>query len=192
MAAHPAQDITGLLLAWEAGDGGAVDRLVPLVYDELRRLAHRHMQAEQPGHTLQTTALVHEAFLRLVDVKHVRFQHRAQFFALAAQLMRRVLVDAARARAASKRGGEVLHVSLPDNLAVADGNGVDLIALDDALAALAAFDARKAKVVELRYFGGLSVDETAEVLHVSAETVMRDWKMARLWLLRELEGRTPP
>lgn len=191
MAAALADDVTDLLLAWEAGEQGALDRLVPLVYAELRRLAHRQLQAEQPGHALQTTALVHEAFLRLVDIRHVSFRHRAQFFALAAQLMRRTLVDVARARAAGKRGGDAPHFPLPNELPAPLADSPDLVALDDALTALAVFDARKAKVVELRFFGGLSVDETAEALQVSPDTVMRDWKMARLWLLRELEGRAP-
>jgi len=179
--------VTELLLAWTAGEQGALDRLVPQVYAELRRLAHRQMQGERPGHTLQTTALVHEAYVRLVDVKRLHFRNRTEFFALSAQLMRRVLVDAARARGARKRGGDAPHVPLPEGLAIpAAGDGTDLVALDDALKELASFDPRKEKVVELRYFGGLSVDETATALGVSPETVMRDWKMARLWLSREL------
>jgi len=192
MPAGSARDVTELLLAWTAGEQGALDQLVPLVYAELRRLAHRRLRAERPGHALQTTALVHEAYLRLVDVKRLHVRKRTEFFALSAQLMRRVLVDAARTRAARKRGGDVLHVSLPAGLADGSGNQADLVALDDALTALASLDARKAKVVELRYFGGLSVDETAGVLHVSPETVMRDWKTAKLWLLRELRQGTAP
>jgi len=186
MPAGRARDVTELLLAWTAGDEGALDRLVPLVYAELRRQAHRQMQGERAGHTLQTTVLVHEAYLRLVDVKRAHFRSRTDFFALSAQLMRRVLVDAARARAARKRGGDVRHVPLPEGLALPAGDGTDLVALDDALKELATFDPRKEKVVELRYFGGLSVEETATALGVSPETVMRDWKTARLWLLREL------
>lgn len=192
MPATRARDVTGLLLAWTAGDEGALDRLVPLVYAELRRQAHRQMQGERAVHTLQTTVLVHEAYLRLVDVKRVHFRNRTDFFALSAQLMRRVLVDAARARAARKRGGDVRHVPLPDGLALPAPNGTDLVALDDALRELATFDPRKEKVVELRYFGGLSVEETAEALGVSSETVMRDWKTARLWLRRELRRANSP
>jgi len=191
VAAIPGSDVTELLLAWQAGERGALDRLIPLVYPELRRLAHRHMRAERPGHHLQTTALVHEAFLRLVDAKHLHFEHRSQFYALAAQLMRRALVDAARSRAAGKRGGDAVHVSLPSDLPAPPADGTDLVALDNALTRLAAFDRRKEQVVELRYFGGLSVEETAEVLEISPDTVKRDWKMARWWLLRELEGRSP-
>ncbi len=190
MPAPGARDVTELLLAWTAGEAGALDRLVPLVYAELRRLAHARMRGEPPGHSLQTTALVHEAYLRLVDVKRIHFRNRTDFFALSAQLIRRVLVDAARARAARKRGGDVRHVPLPEGLALPAGNGTDLVALDDALKALADFDPRKEKVVELRYFGGLSVEETAAVVGVSPETVMRDWKTARLWLLRELRRAT--
>jgi RNA polymerase sigma-70 factor (ECF subfamily) len=188
-----AGDVTGLLLAWQAGEPGALDRLIPLVYAELRHLAHAHMLGERPGHALQTTALVHEAFLRLVDVRAVRARSRTQFFALCAQVMRRILVDAARARNARKRGGEVLHVALPEGLLVAeDANGPDLVALDDALDALATFDARMAKVVELRYFGGLTLQETADTLGVSPDTVTRDWKLARMWLLGELRRERGP
>ncbi len=186
-----ARDVTELLLAWNAGEQGALDRLVPLVYAELHRLARRQMRGERASHTLQTTALVHEAYVRLVDVKRVHFRNRTEFFALSAQLMRRVLVDAARTRAARKRGGDVRHVPLPEGLALPSPSGTDLVALDDALTALAAFDARKAKVVELRHFGGLGVPETAAVVGVSSETVMRDWKTARLWLLRELRRASP-
>ncbi len=192
MPATGARDVTELLLAWTAGEQGALDQLVPLVYAELRRLAHRRLRAERPDHTLQTTALVHEAYLRLVDVRRLHVRSRTEFFALSAQLMRRVLVDAARARAARKRGGDVRHVPLPDGLALPAPNGTDLVALDDALKALATFDPRKEKVVELRYFGGLSVEETAAALGVSPETVMRDWKTARLWLLRELRRAKSP
>ena len=179
--------ITKLLLAWNGGDQAALHRLIPLVHDELRRLAHRYMRGERSGHPLQTTALVNEAYVRLVDSSRVRWQSRAHFFAVSAQLMRRILVDVARTRQKRKRGGGDVQVSFDEALAVAGGPGLDVIALDDALRALAAFDERKSKVVELRYFGGLSVDETAEALGVSSVTVMRDWSVAKVWLLRELE-----
>ena len=179
--------ITKLLLAWNGGDQAALDRLMPLVHDELRRLAHRYMSGERSGHPLQTTALVNEAYVRLVDSSRERWQNRAHFFAVSAQLMRRILVDVARTRQKRKRGGGDVQVSFDEALAVAGGPGLDVIALDDALQALAAFDERKSKVVELRYFGGLSVEETAEALGVSAVTVMRDWSVAKVWLLRELE-----
>ena len=179
--------ITKLLLAWNGGDQAALHRLMPLVHDELRRLAHRYMRGERSGHPLQTTALVNEAYVRLVDSSRVRWQSRAHFFAVSAQLMRRILVDVARTRRKRKRGGGDVHVSFDEALAVAGGPGLDVVALDDALRALAAFDERKSKVVELRYFGGLSVDETAEALGVSSVTVMRDWSVAKVWLLRELE-----
>jgi RNA polymerase sigma factor (TIGR02999 family) len=180
-----------LLLAWRGGDPGALDTLVPLVYAELRRLAHRQMRGERIGHPLQTTALVNEAYLRLVDSHRVHWQNRAHFFAIAAGLMRRVLVDAARARESLKRGGKAVHVSLDDAPGLSRTPDVDVIALDHALEALADLDARKSQVVELRYFGGLSVDETAEALGVSPETVTRDWRMAKLWLVRELKGGAP-
>ena len=179
--------ITKLLLAWNGGDQAALHRLMPLVHDELRRLAHRYMRGERSGHPLQTTALVNEAYVRLVDSSRVRWQSRAHFFAVSAQLMRRILVDVARTRQKRKRGGGDVQVSFDEALAVAGGPGLDVVALDDALRALAAFDERKSKVVELRYFGGLSVDETAEALGVSSVTVMRDWSVAKVWLLRELE-----
>jgi RNA polymerase sigma factor (TIGR02999 family) len=182
------KDLTGLLVAWRNGDRDALDRLVPEVYGELRRLAHHFMRSERPGHPLQTTALVNEAYLRMVDVTRVSWQNRAHFFAVAAQMMRRVLVDAARERDAQKRGGDIRFVPLEDAEAPGADRAVDLVALDEALDALARFDPRKARVVELRYFGGLDVAETAEVLEVSPDTVMRDWKMARLWLFRELQG----
>jgi RNA polymerase sigma factor (TIGR02999 family) len=180
------QEITRLLLAWNGGDEQALNQLMPLVHGELHRLAHRYMAAERPGHPLQTTALVNEAYLRLIDTSRVRWQNRAHFFAVSAQLMRRILVDVARARAKLKRGGDAIQVSLEEALEVSPTPGADLIALDDALHVLASFDERKSKVVELRFFGGLSVDETAEVLKVSPITVMRDWNLAKIWLLREL------
>lgn len=186
MAAPPASDVTRLLLSWRGGDRAALEKLVPLVYRELRKLAHRQMRGERAGHALQTTALVNEAYLRLVDSQQVRWQNRAQFFAICAQLMRRILVDDARARGSLKRGGAAVHVSLDDTLVASPARDTDLIALDEALTKLEALDPRKSKVVEARYFSGLSVAETAEALDVSPDTVMRDWKMAKLWLLREL------
>ena len=183
-AANP----TTLLLAWGRGDETALDQLIPLVHDELRQLARRHMAGERPGHTLQATALVNEAYLRLIEVNQVRWQNRAHFFAMASRVMRRILVDAARARGYQKRGAGAEKVSLDEALLVSGEPRQDLIALDDALNALAAFDLRKSQVVEMRFFGGLSVEETAEALHVSADTVMRDWRLAKAWLVRELSG----
>jgi RNA polymerase sigma factor (TIGR02999 family) len=180
------QDITRILLAWREGDDSALERLMPLVYDELRRLARRYMGRQRPGHTLQTTALVNEAYLRLVDANQVRWQDRAHFFAVSARLMRRVLVDFARARDNLKRGGGARRVTLDDDLAVANGEVTDVVALDDALTRLAGLDPRQAQIVELRYFGGLTEEETAEALGVSVRTVRRDWVLARAWLFREL------
>ena len=188
MAPPAAPDVTRLLLAWHDGNAEALRALVPLVYAELHRLAHRHMRGERHGKTLQTTALVNEAYLRLVDSERVRWQNRTHFFAISAQLMRRILVDAARARGSLKRGGAVVHVTLDESAVVSRKSDADLVALDEALTRLAALDARKGKVVELRYFGGLTVEETAEALHVSRDTVMRDWRIAKLWLLRELKN----
>jgi RNA polymerase sigma factor (TIGR02999 family) len=176
------------LLAWNQGAPDALEALLPLVYEELRRLAAHYMKGERTGHTLQATALVNEAYLRLIEVRQVQWQNRAHFFAMAARLMRRILVDAARARGYQKRGGGAPMVSLDEALLVATEPGSDLVALDDALTALAAVDERKSRVVEMRYFAGLSLDETAEALDVSRDTVKRDWKMAKLWLLRELRG----
>jgi RNA polymerase sigma-70 factor, ECF subfamily len=180
------RSVTQLLLAWRDGEAEALEALTPVVYDELRRLARRALAGERSARTLQATALVHEAFIRLVDVRRVRWQNRAHFYAVAATLMRRVLVDLARTRLAQKRGGGVEKVTLDEELLVSSGHSRHLLAIDEALDALARVDARKAKVVELRFFGGLSVEESAAVLAVSAETVMRDWKMAKAWLLREL------
>jgi RNA polymerase sigma factor (TIGR02999 family) len=177
---------TALLLAWRAGDESALDKLIPLVHAELRQIAGRMMGRERQGHTLQPTALVNEVFLRLVDVRRVQWQNRAHFLAMAARLMRRVLVEAARSRDSQKRGGKVVRIDVEPADIGAAGPRPDLVALHDALDALATLDARKSQVVELRYFGGLSVQETAEVLQVSPETIMRDWKFAKLWLLREL------
>ena len=180
------REITQLLLAWNEGDESALEKLVPLVYEELRRLAKRRMRLERPDHTLQTSALINEAYLRLVDARNVHWQNRAHFFALCARLMRRILVDYARTRQYAKRGGGAQPISLDQSPPVAPERSPDLVAVDDALHALAEVDARKAQVVELRFFGGLTVEETAEVLKVSPETVRRDWKLAKVWLLREL------
>ena len=184
-----ASDISVLLRAWTGGDQGALERLTPIVYEELHRLARRYMQGERPGHSLQTTALVNEAYTRLVDYKRMQWQDRAHFFAVSAQLMRRILVEHARRRNL-KRGGGVQHLPLDAAAAVAGGGETDLVALDDAMNTLARIDPRKVKVVEMRFFGGLSVEETAEVLKVLAVTVKREWKAARSWLYRELSGAT--
>jgi RNA polymerase sigma factor (TIGR02999 family) len=186
MAATSPQEVTGLLLAWSEGEQTAFEKLVPLVYAELRRVAHRYMGRERPDHSLQTTALVNEAYLRLIDARRVRWQNRAHFFAVSAQLMRRILVDFARSRQYLKRGGAAQKVSFDEGLVVSNEPGQDLVALDDALKALAVVDARKSQVVELRFFGGLSVAEAAEVLKVSPDTVLRDWRLAKVWLAREL------
>ncbi len=188
MGARAPQDFTQLLLAWSQGEEPALEKLIPLVYQELHRLAHRYMRGERAGHTLQTTALVNEAYLRLVDTQRVRWQNRAHFFAVSAQLMRRILVDFARSRRSLKRGEGAQKVTLDDALIMSPEQGQDVVALDEALKALAAVDSRKSQVVELRFFGGLTVEETAEVLKVSSDTVLRDWRMAKVWLLRELNG----
>lgn len=180
-------EISELLVAWGGGDESALERLMPLVYDELHRLAHRYMSGERAGHTLQTTALVNEAYLRLVNWRDVRWQNRAHFFGVSAQMMRRVLVDFARDKKYLKRGGDALQVSFSEAGAFAKAGSENLIALDEALKALAIIDPRKAQVVEMRFFGGLSVREISEVLKVSEETVMRDWRLAKVWLLRELD-----
>jgi RNA polymerase sigma-70 factor (ECF subfamily) len=182
------RQVTGLLLAWAAGDESALERLVPLVHGELRRLARREMNRERSGHTFQTTDLVNEAYLRLIDVSRVKWQDRAHFFAMSSRLMRRILVDHARARKSRKRGGGASPVALDETLIVSADRGADLVALDDALQALAEVDVRKSQVVELRFFGGLTAEETAEALGVSIDTVRRDWRLARAWLLRELAG----
>ena len=181
--------MSALLHAWSAGDTAALDKLTPIVYDELRRLASRYMKGERDGHSLQTTALVNEAYLRLVDIRRMQWQNHAHFFAVSAQLMRRILVDYAR-RHNLKRGGDLLQVSLHDDALIDAGRGLDLVMLDTALIALAALDPRKAQIVEMRFFGGLSVEESAEVLRISPITVKRDWRAAKLWLLRELTGST--
>jgi len=180
------EDITGLLLAWGSGEREALDRLVPLVYQELRRLARRQMRRERAGDTLQTTALVNEAYLRLVDYEHVRPRDRSHFLAIAAQAMRRILVERARSRSADKHGSGAQKVSLDEVADVSDERAAELVALDDALQAFAAIDPRKARLVELRYFGGLTIEETAEVLGVSTPTVERDWRTAKIWLHREI------
>jgi RNA polymerase sigma factor (TIGR02999 family) len=180
-------DVSALLLAWSEGDQDALKKLTPIVYEELHRLAGHYMRQERTGHSLQTTALVNEAYVRLTDYKRMRWENRAHFFAVSAQLMRRILVDHARRRNL-KRGGGVQHVALEDTAVVGSERGEDLAALDDAMKELARVDARKAQIVELRFFGGLSVEETAEVLKVSGITVMRDWSTARAWLYREMSG----
>jgi RNA polymerase sigma-70 factor (ECF subfamily) len=183
----PLEEVSGLLRAWSSGNHDALERLTPIVYDQLHRLARSYMRRERPGHSLQATALVNEAYMRLVDYKGMQWQNRAHFFAVSAQLMRRILVDHAR-RHNLKRGGRVPHVSLEDTAIVGEERDADLVSLDDAMNTLAQFDARKAQVVEMRFFGGLSVEETAEVLKVSSVTVMRDWSAAKAWLYRELAG----
>jgi RNA polymerase sigma factor (TIGR02999 family) len=189
-AASGRTEVTELLRAWGGGDEQALERLAPLVYQELRRIARRYMAHERPDHTLQATALVNEAYLRLVDVKGVSWHDRAHFFAISAQTMRRILIDLARARCYQKRGGGQEPVSFDESLVIQGQPGADLLALDGALNTLAAMDPRRSRVVELRFFGGLTVEETAEVLTVSPETVMRDWKLAKAWLRRELSRRT--
>ncbi|HZQ55368.1 MAG TPA: sigma-70 family RNA polymerase sigma factor [Bryobacteraceae bacterium] len=186
MADSHSSETTQLLRAWADGNRDALEQLTPRIYEELRRIAGHCMQNERPGQTIQTTALVHEAYLKLVDVHNVDWQHRAHFFAISAQIMRHILLDRARRRIAAKRGGPAPKVNLDELPEIGSGRARELIALDDALIALADVDARKARVIELRFFGGLSVEETAEVLKVSPETVLRDWKMARAWLLAQL------
>jgi RNA polymerase sigma factor (TIGR02999 family) len=183
--------VTVLLRAWSDGDEAAFEQLLPLVEAELRRLARTYMARERRGHTLQTTALINEAFVRLVDTQGLRWQDRSHFLAISARLMRRVLVDHARARGYQKRGGGAQRVTLTDALVITSEPSVHLIDLDRALESLGAVDPRKAKVVELRFFGGLSVEETANVLHLSTDSIKRDWRLAKLWLLRELEGPAP-
>jgi RNA polymerase sigma factor (TIGR02999 family) len=179
-------DVTGLLLSWRQGDAAALDRLVPLVYDELRRVARRHLRREQPGHALQATALVHEVYLRLVDVNQLTLKNRTHFFAVAATLMRQILVDHARRQQADKRGGGATMMSLDDVSPAAQPPSVDVLALDQALAALAAIDARQSRVVELRFFAGFNIDEAAEALGMSPATVEREWALAKAWLFRRL------
>jgi RNA polymerase sigma factor (TIGR02999 family) len=185
------QEVTQLLLAWSEGDPTALDRLVPLVYTELHRLARRSKRGERPDHPLQTTALVNEAYLRLIDARQVQWKNRAHFFAIAARLIRQILVDEARKRGYRKYGGHIRKVGLDAALAVSQERNEELVALDEALQALVQIDARKGQVVELRYFGGLNVEETAEVLQVSPETVRRDWRLAKSWLRRRLSEEEP-
>ena len=180
--------VTELLRAWSDGDDVALERLMPLVESELRRLARVYMGRERRGHTLQTTALVNEAFLRLTDARRIRWHDRAHFLGISARLMRRVLVDHARRRGYHKRGGGAQRVTLHEELLTSPDPALDVVALDRALEALARIDERKSRIIELRFFGGLSVEETAEVLHVSADTIKRDWRLAKLWLLHELNG----
>ncbi len=180
------ENVTKLLVAWGNGDEAARDELMPLVYNELHRLAHQYMNRERPGHTLQTSALVNEAFVRLVDQKDVHWQNRAHFFGIAAQMMRRILVDYARGRRYAKRGGSAHQVSLDEAMIVSEERSAEVVALDDALKGLAEIDQRKSQIVELRFFGGLSIEETAEILKVSPGTVMRDWTLAKAWLRRQM------
>ena len=183
---HSQQNVTELLLDWSAGDKAALDRILPIVYNELRKQAARYLQRERAGHTLQTTALINEAYIRLVDQKNVRWQNRAHFFGISAQLMRRILVDHARAKHRTKRGGSDIRVSLSDANLVVKETDLDIVAVDEALERLAQIDEQQSRVVELRFFAGLSVEETAEVLKISPATVKRDWSMAKAWLHREL------
>jgi RNA polymerase sigma factor (TIGR02999 family) len=183
---RPSADLTALLLAWGNGDETALTRLVPIVHSELHRIAQACMAGEKGDHTLQATALVNEAYLRLIQTRRMNWQNRAHFLAMAARLMRRILVDFARSKQYLKRGGGAVNVSLAPDVALSAEPGRDLVALDDALEALAKIDERKSRVIEMRFFGGLSVTETAEALHVSPETVMRDWKLAKAWLLQQL------
>jgi RNA polymerase sigma-70 factor (ECF subfamily) len=181
-------EVTQLLLDWSNGNQAALDRLMPLVYGELHRLAHQYMNRERPGHTLQTSGLVNEAYLRLVDQREVHWQNRAHFFGIAAQLMRRILVDYARSRHFAKRGGDARQVSFDEAVIVSPERATEVIALDDALKRLAVIDERKSQIVEFRFFGGLSIEETAEVLKVSPGTIMRDWTFAKAWLRNEMIG----
>jgi RNA polymerase sigma factor (TIGR02999 family) len=188
MTPIPPRELTQLLIDWSNGDSSALEQLTPLVDRELHRLAHHYMRRENAGHTLQTTALVNEAYLKLINQKHVQWKNRAHFFALSAQLMRRILVDHARERKYAKRGGGARQISFDEALAVSRERGADLVALDEALNKLTFIDPRKGKVVELRFFGGLSVEETAEALDLSAVTVMREWSMAKAWLYNSLNN----
>jgi RNA polymerase sigma-70 factor, ECF subfamily len=190
LASPPTQEVTKLLRAWSDGDKGALERLAPLVHKELYRLARRYMAGERPGHTLQVTELVNEAYLRLIDASQIQWQNRAHFFGIAAQLMRQILVDFARSRQSQKRGGELIQVPLDEALVVSEEKEPNLVALDDALKGLAAIDPRRSQLVELRFFGGLSVQETAEVLKTSPRTVLREWSLAQAWLYRELSKDT--
>src|SRR5579864_6511693 len=187
MTIEGAQEVSALLAAWSDGDEEALKNLVPMVYPELRRIARQYMRGQRANHTLESAALVNEAYLRLFRAHGIRCEHRGQFFALCAQIIRRILVDHARNQAYAKRGGNVIQVSLNEVLLGSRAQDVEILALDDALMALSEIDPRKSRVVELRFFGGLTMDETAEILNVSPDTVLRDWKMAKVWLMRELE-----
>ena len=191
MSAFP-QEITQLLLSWSKGDEAALDQLIPLVYPELRKLARRYMSRESPEHTLQTSALINEAYLRLVDQQAVEWQDRAHFFAVAAQVMRHILIDHARSHLYGKRGAGAQHLPLDEAAFVSQERATELVALDDALTNLAKIDERKSRIVELRFFGGLSVEETAEAMKVSPVTVMREWRTAKAWLYREISGTGQP
>lgn len=182
----PPQEVTQLLVDWGNGNQAALDRLMPVVYTELRQLAHWYMRRERPDHTMQTTALIHEAYLRLVDQNQVRWQHQAHFFGIAARLMRQILIEHARSHTRAKRGGGVGTISLDEAAIVSQARATELLALDDALERLATIDPRKSQVVELRFFGGLSVEEAAQVLNIAPNTVLRDWRMAKAWLRREI------
>jgi RNA polymerase sigma factor (TIGR02999 family) len=189
MNQSPSAEITGLLRAWAGGDRSALEQLAPLVYGELRRMARSYMRREGPGQTLQTTALVHEAYLRLVGAANVNWRDRVHFFAVSAQVMRRILVDAARARTAVKRGGRSPRLNLDEIPEISFERAHEMVAIDEALKVLAKMDPRKAQVIELRFFGGLSVEDTAEVLKISAQSVMRDWRLAKAFLMREVKGK---
>lgn len=188
MTTESLEDITGLLAAWNDGDEGALKKVIPLVYPELRRIARRHLARRTAGDSLESAAVANEAYLKLIRARGIRCENRGHFFALCAQMIRRILVDHARAQQYAKRGGDAIRVPLDEALLGTRARGIDVLALEDALASLAKLDGRKGRVVELRYFGGLSVEETAEVLQISTETVLRDWKMAKTWLFRELAG----
>jgi len=192
MAHAPSAEITGMLLAWTKGDKEALTKLAPLVYEELHRMAKGYMRRERPGQTLQTTALVHEAYLRLVDATQVQWKDRVHFFAVSAQMMRRILVDMARARGSAKRGGHALRLNLDEVPEISSERARELVALDESLNILAEMDPRKAQVIELRFFGGLSVEETAEVLNISPQSVMRDWRLAKAFLMREMSNPSGP
>ena len=188
MATSPPKDVTDLLIDWGKGDQEALNKLMPLVYDELHKLASRYLRRERPDHTLQTTALVHEAYLKLVDQRKANWENRVQFFAVAAQLMRRILVDYARSHRASKRGGDLCKLSLDEGLVSSKEKGSELLALDEALDRLAVFDSQQSRVVELRVFAGLTLEETAQALNISSRTVRREWGMAKAWLHREIKN----
>jgi len=186
MRQRPTHEVTQLLIEWSNGDKAALDKLMPLIYDELRRLAHYYMSREHPGHTLQTTAVVNEAYLRLVNRKRVRWQNRAHFFAIAAQLMRSILVDHARSHAYAKRGGGARKMALDEALIISQERAAEVVALDEALGQLAEIDPRQSRIVEMRFFAGLTIEETAEVLSLSPATIKREWSTAKAWLYHEL------